>query len=165
MQIGGCWIITTINAQRFPCFFRFYQALAQFFLHRFFHRGIAILRALHGRVKLGLITNGLSCLQHEKIAGSGLAPFFDAMVVAGDIGMAKPDPKVFHTLLERLQVTADQAVMVGNSVTSDIGGAQGVGMKAILIHRGEIHGADDSIRPDLIIEDLMAVREYLHIES
>ena len=55
--------------------------------------------------------------------------------------------------------------MVGNSVTSDIGGAQGVGMKAILIHRGEIHGPDDTITPDLVIEDLMSVREYLQAES
>ena len=133
--------------------------------HVLFDDTLPILRALAGRVKLGLVTNGLSCLQHEKIAGSGLAPFFDAMVVAGDIGIAKPNPKVFHTLLERLHVTADQAVMVGNSVTSDIGGAQGVGMKAILIHRGEIHGPDDTITPDLVIEDLMSVREYLQAES
>ncbi len=132
--------------------------------HVLFNDTLPILQALAGRVKLGLVTNGLSCLQHEKIAGSGLSSFFDAMVVAGDIGIAKPDPIVFHTLLEQLHVTADQAIMVGNSVTSDIGGAQGVGMKAVLIHRGEIHGADDSITPDRVIEDLMSVRDYLQAE-
>jgi putative hydrolase of the HAD superfamily len=129
--------------------------------HVLFDDALPILQALRGRVKLGLITNGLSCLQHEKITGSGLAPWFDGMVVAGDIGMAKPDPRVFHALLDQLDVTPDQAVMVGNSITGDIGGAQGVGMKAVLIHRGEIHGPDDSIQPDLVIDNLMALKEYL----
>ncbi len=129
--------------------------------HVLFDDTLPILNALHGQFKLGLITNGLSCLQHEKIAGSGLAPYFDTMVVAGDIGIAKPDPRVFHTLLEQLNTTPEKAIMVGNSVTGDIGGAQGVGMKAILIHRGEIHGADDSITPDFEIETLMSVRDIL----
>jgi len=130
--------------------------------HVLFDDTLPILEALHGRVKLGLITNGLSCLQHEKIRGSGLAPFFDAMVVAGDIGIAKPDPRVFHSLLEQLNVTPDQAIMVGNSITGDIGGAQGVGMKAILIHRGEIHGPDDTIQPDLIITELTRLIDHLN---
>lgn len=132
--------------------------------HVLFDDTLPILQALHGRFKLGLITNGLSCLQHEKIKGSGLAHFFDAMVVAGDIGVAKPDPSVFQVLLDQLQVTPDEAIMVGNSVTGDIGGAQGVGMKAVLIHRGEIHGNNDSITPDLVIENLMSVMDYLEAE-
>lgn len=132
--------------------------------HVLFDDTLPILNALHGRVKLGLMTNGLSCLQHEKIDGSRLAPYFDAMVVAGDIGVAKPDPKVFHALLDQLRVAPEDTVMVGNSVSGDIGGAQAVGMEAILVHRGEIHGADDSIVPDLIIEDLMAVMDYLEGE-
>ncbi|MCP4456122.1 MAG: HAD family hydrolase [Planctomycetes bacterium] len=129
--------------------------------HVLFDDTLPILEALHGRVKLGLVTNGLSCLQHEKIAGSGLSHFFDAMLVAGDIGVAKPAPIVFHTLLGQLDVTPDETLMVGNSVTSDIGGAQGVGMKAVLIHRGEIHGADDRIQPDVVIENLMSIMDCL----
>lgn len=133
--------------------------------HVLFGDALPILNALHGKVKLGLITNGLSCLQHEKIDGSGLAPFFDAMVVAGDIGLAKPDPRIFHALLDQLQTQPDQALMIGNSVTSDIGGAQAVGLKAILIHRGEIHGADETIQPDLVIDNLMALMDYLRAEA
>ncbi len=129
--------------------------------HVLFDDTLPILDALHGKFKLGLITNGLSCLQHEKIAGSGLAPYFDAMVVAGDIGVAKPDPRVFEAVLTQLNITANQAIMVGNSGTGDMGGAQGVGMKAILVHRGEVHGADDSITPNWVIDDLMAVKDTL----
>ncbi len=110
----------------------------------------------------GWSPTGLSCLQHEKIDGSGLAHFFDVIVVAGDLGIAKPDPRVFDALLDPLQVTADEAVMVGNSVMGDIGGAQNVGIKAVLIHRGEIHGQDDSIIPDRTIADLSELTDYLN---
>jgi putative hydrolase of the HAD superfamily len=120
-----------------------------------------VLQSLGKTHKLGLITNGLPCLQREKIAGSGLGHYFDATVISGDVGKAKPDPMIFQTLLEKLDTQPDQTLMVGNSVAGDIGGAQGVGMKAILIDRGDIHGSDDSIRPDGIIESLTELTKYL----
>ena len=119
--------------------------------HVVFDDARPLLNQLQGRFKLGLMTNGLSCLQREKITGSGLAPYFDAMVIAGDVGVSKPDARIFHALLRQLQVTPTQAIMVGNSVKGDIAGAQAVGMKAVLIHRGRVHGADDSIIPDHLI--------------
>ncbi len=122
--------------------------------HVLFPGTLPVLQALHGHFKLGLITNGLSCLQHEKIDASGLRPYFNAIIVAGDIGFAKPDPRAFQILLKDLQVSPHNALMVGNSVQGDIGGAQAAGIKAILIDRGKIHGADDTITPDLVIHQL-----------
>lgn len=125
--------------------------------HILFADALPVLEALHGRFKLGLITNGLSCLQHEKIEASGLAPYFDAIIVAGDIGIAKPDPRAFQALLETLQVAPEAALMVGNSVQGDIGGAQAVGIRAVLIHRARIHGANDAITPDLVVHQLTSL--------
>jgi len=128
--------------------------------HRLFDDSLPTLNRLKRRFRLGLITNGLSCLQREKIRGVHLGPFFDAVLIAGDVGAAKPDPRIFHALLERLQVRPDQAIMVGNSVQGDIGGAQAVGMGAVLIHRGRVHAPDDSIIPDLTIDNLERLLEY-----
>ena len=122
--------------------------------HVLFDDSAPLLEQLKGRVKLGLITNGLSCLQREKISGSGLARYFDAIVIAGDVGLAKPHPRIFHTILDALQVAPEETCMVGNSVKGDIGGAQSVGLRAILIDRGDIHGPDDSIKPDGVISHL-----------
>ena len=44
--------------------------------------------------------------------------------------------------------------MVGNSVKGDIGGAQSVGLRAVLIDRGDIHGPDDTVEPDGVIDHL-----------
>lgn len=129
--------------------------------HVLFDDSVPLLELLKGRVKLGLITNGLSCLQREKIAGSGLARYFDAIVIAGDVGQAKPHPRIFHHLLDTLQIGPAEACMVGNSVKGDIGGAQSLGMRAILIDRGDIHGPDDSIEPDGVISRLGQLPEVL----
>ena len=133
--------------------------------HVLFDDSVPLLEQLRGRVKLGLITNGLSCLQREKISGSGLARYFDAIVIAGDVGRAKPHPRIFHRLLDALQIGPQEACMVGNSVKGDIGGAQSVGLRAILIDRGNIHGPDDTIEPDGVIDDLGQLPGLLGLES
>lgn len=135
--------------------------------HILFNDTGPVLNRLQGCFKLGLITNGLSCLQREKIEGSGLAPYFDAIVIAGDVGVSKPDARVFQALLHQLHVEPEHAIMVGNSVKGDIAGAQAVGMKAVLIHRGKVHGADDNIKPDYIIHHLDQLLDIIqsHQES
>ena len=74
---------------------------------------LAALRATH---RLGLLTNGASCLQREKLAASGLADHFDAVVVSGDLGVAKPEAAAFHHALDLLGARPEAATMVGDSL-------------------------------------------------
>jgi putative hydrolase of the HAD superfamily len=131
--------------------------------HRLYPEAWSVLEALHGKFKLGLVTNGLSCLQREKLAGVGIAPFFGAIAISGDLGIGKPCPEIFHAVLDSLGVRPDQAIMVGNSVKGDIAGAQATGMKAILIDRGDPHGQDAAITPDAVIRDLTETLDYLGV--
>jgi putative hydrolase of the HAD superfamily len=78
------------------------------------------LKASH---KIALLTNGAPDLQREKIAASGLAPHFNAIAVSGEHGIGKPRGEIFDILLAELGVSADRAVMVGNSLERDIAGA------------------------------------------
>jgi putative hydrolase of the HAD superfamily len=82
---------------------------------------------------MALITNGAACLQREKLAASGLAGHFDAIVVSGDLGIGKPDASVFRHALGLLG--ADHGVMIGDSVERDIDGAHAAGLDAIWINR------------------------------
>jgi putative hydrolase of the HAD superfamily len=86
-------------------------------------------------VPLALVTNGASCLQREKLAASGLADRFDAVVVSGDLGVRKPDASVFRHALSLLGAPADAAVMVGDNLESDIAGARAAGVRAVWINR------------------------------
>lgn len=78
------------------------------------------LKASH---KIALLTNGAPDLQREKIAASGLCGYFDAIAVSGEHGIGKPRAEIFEILLRELGVSADRAVMVGNSLERDIAGA------------------------------------------
>lgn len=84
---------------------------------------------------LGLMTNGAACLQREKLANSGLAGYFDAVVVSADVGAAKPDASVFEHALSQLGAERENAVMVGDSLTKDIDGAIAAGLGAIWVNR------------------------------
>lgn len=110
--------------------------------------------------RLGLLTNGAPDLQREKIAGSGLAGYFDETVVSGEVGFGKPDPRIYETMLSRLAVTADEAVMIGNSLDSDVQGAQAVGMKTVWLNRAA-HPRDDTIIPDHEIASLTELMQVL----
>ena len=56
-----------------------------------------VLDDLRRDFQLGMLTNGAPDVQRTKIAGSGLARYFDEILVTGDIGIGKPDPKPFES--------------------------------------------------------------------
>ena len=86
---------------------------------------------------LALVTNGASCLQREKLVGSGLAEAdFDAIVISGDLGSGKPGREIFAHTLELLGVGADRALMVGDSLERDVEGAEAAGIRGIWLNRG-----------------------------
>jgi putative hydrolase of the HAD superfamily len=91
--------------------------------------------ALAGRYAVALVTNGASCLQREKLAASGLAHRFDAVVAGGDVGIGKPDRAIFERALEAVGAGPHEAVMVGNNLEKDVDGAIGAGLRAIWINR------------------------------
>jgi putative hydrolase of the HAD superfamily len=61
----------------------------------------------------------------------GLAELFDAVVLCSDVGAAKPEAAIFHRALERLQVAASRAVVVGDDEELDIAAARAAGLRAI----------------------------------
>jgi len=116
------------------------------------------LERLQRSYRLALLTNGASDLQREKIAGAGIGSYFEAILVAGDIGIAKPHPCLFETMLDRLNATPAEAVMLGDSQSKDIQGAQALGMKAIWVNR-ENAPRREGITPDLEVTTLTDVPE------
>jgi putative hydrolase of the HAD superfamily len=103
-----------------------------------FPDAVPVLEALHGTRPLGLLTNGEASLQREKLAASGLEPYFDATVVSSEIDAGKPEPAAFAAMLERLD--ASSAVMVGDSLERDIDGALGAGLRAVWVNRNGTDG-------------------------
>lgn len=105
--------------------------------HRLFPETVRVLSALRRRAgyRMALITNGLSCLQREKIAGGGLQPWFDVVTIAGEVGAAKPDLLPFRLTLEALGCAPGEAWMIGNNPEKDIDGARRAGIRPIWLDR------------------------------
>lgn len=112
-----------------------------------------LLTGLSEPYKLGMLTNGAPGLQLEKIEASGLAPFFQTVIVSGEHGIGKPKPEIFQRVLDNLGVTSEEAVMVGNSMERDIAGAQAAGITAVWLR---VAGAEEpaDCHPDHTIDSL-----------
>ncbi|MFP9058897.1 HAD family hydrolase [Natrialbaceae archaeon A-chndr2] len=88
---------------------------------------------LEASYRLGLITNGDPAMQAEKLAALGLTETFEPVVCAGYETAPKPDPEPFEVALEALDLTPEQALYVGNSLTSDVAGAKAAGVPSVWV--------------------------------
>jgi putative hydrolase of the HAD superfamily len=82
-------------------------------------------------MKLGLVTNGLTDTHREKIALLKLEGMFDAVFIADEVGMAKPDPRFFLHACARLEARPDHTLMVGDHWERDVQGARKAGLLAL----------------------------------
>lgn len=90
------------------------------------------IRALHGKMKIALVSNGVSAIQRSRLAKCPLTPLFDAIVISEEVGVAKPDPRLLEIALEKLGCTdRAQAVMMGDSLSADIAAANNAGIDSI----------------------------------
>jgi len=95
-----------------------------------------LLQALRERgVRIGLISDtGITPgrVLRAVMAGDGLLPFFQHCSFSDEVGRAKPHPLPFRHTLESLAVEASLATHIGDLPETDIAGAKGVGMRAVL---------------------------------
>lgn len=120
-----------------------------------------LLRALHGRVTVGIVTNNLTAEQEDKLRHCGMAEFIDFMVTSEAAGVTKPDPAIFRQALDRAGCRPEEAVMVGDSWEADIRGALAAGIGAIWFNRTRRQPPEPA---DLLgdVRCLSAVQRLLH---
>lgn len=110
---------------------------------------IPLLEYLRGKVTVGIVTNHVAAEQREKLACCKLNSLVDFIVCADEVGVPKPDHRIFDVALDRAGCTAEQAVMVGDSWTSDVMGARSVGMRAVWFNPYNEVCLDPMIAPEI----------------
>jgi len=108
-------------------------------------------------VKLGIVTNGFAETHHEKIALLGLTPLFDALFIADEMGMVKPDPRVFALACETLGSTPERTAMVGDRYDRDVSGALELGLFTVLVDVHRIPLIPSAPPPDAIVPTIADV--------
>ncbi len=109
-----------------------------------------VVAGVAARHPIGLITNGPSDIQRLKLEQSGLTGAFGCEVISGELGVGKPDPSVFHGVLEGLAAEPSASVMVGDSWERDVLGGLHAGMSAVWIAGGR---AVPEHRPGVVVVD------------
>jgi HAD superfamily hydrolase (TIGR01509 family) len=115
-------------------------------------------------LKLGLVSNAhfLPALMLEDFERLGLAQYMDAIVTSSQLGVRKPHPAIFERVLAALQVSAEEAMFVGDKMREDVVGPKELGMRAVLTHqfRQEDFG-ESPVEPDLVIGSLAELVPYV----
>lgn len=93
----------------------------------------------------GIITNGDSVQQREKVTALGLDGIFQVVVASGDLGIAKPDPRIFRFAAEKLGVDPGRCAYIGDKRDTDAQAATEAGMTGIWLNRKSLPAPDTTV--------------------
>ncbi len=104
-------------------------------------------------IKMAVVSDAPRLPVWLRICGLGLQHYFDVVVTSDDSGFKKPHAKPFQMAMERLGVTASEALMIGDWPERDMVGAKGVGLKTVFARYGDTVGTEHS-GADYDIDDI-----------
>ncbi|MEZ4985057.1 MAG: YjjG family noncanonical pyrimidine nucleotidase [Saprospiraceae bacterium] len=162
-----------LRVQRFAELFHVFEAEPappSLFSKRFLENLVAVSEAYEGipdllatlqtRYRMGIITNGLKEVQRPRLARLQLDRFFDTIVVSDEIGVAKPQEAFFQYALDQIGVIPKTEVLViGDSLHSDILGAQQFGIPTCWVSHGKTNETD--IQPTFTVAQVHDIMDLL----
>lgn len=113
-----------------------------------------MMRYVHQKYKMGLITNGKTDIQYGKMDRLGIRNQFDFILVSEEAGVKKPDVKIFNMAIEKLNLSPEQCLYVGDHPINDIEGASKAGMKTIWFEVNQPWSDEVRTSPDFTIKHL-----------
>jgi putative hydrolase of the HAD superfamily len=116
--------------------------------------------------RLGIISNAGDDEDVQQLVDQArIRPFFDEILSSAALGIRKPNPRIFDTMLSKLKVKPTRAAMVGDTLGADILGAQNAGLFSIFLTRRAATPANranlDTIQPDAMIDSLSDLPDLL----
>ncbi|CAM3904576.1 Pyrimidine 5'-nucleotidase YjjG [Vibrio aerogenes CECT 7868] len=124
-----------------------------------------LLESLYGRVKLGLITNGMVHLQSQRLEKHQVRHFFDHVVISEAVGKAKPDPAIFDYAYQQMgQPDKSKVLMVGDNVQSDILGGSRFGFMTCWLNPAQ-DAVPENIVVDYQIQHLSELHDMLSVSA
>ena len=130
--------------------------------HCFLAGAEEMLAALHGKYHLYIASNGTTSVQNGRIASAGIAPLFDEIFLSEALGAVKPQKEFFDACFAQIpDFDPAQAIIFGDSLTSDILGGINAGIKTCWfnLHRQD---ANPDIKPDF---EVLELSEFVKLVS
>ena len=122
--------------------------------HWFMPGAEALLKELYGKYRLFVVSNGNLSVQDSRIASAGIAGYFEEIFISQKIGFDKPRKEFFDACFARIPgFDRERAIIVGDSLTSDIQGGINAGIKTCW-YDPRVKTPREDIRPDYRITAL-----------
>lgn len=120
-----------------------------------------LLETLYGRYELYIVSNGCAAVQDSRIGLAGIGGYFKGIFVSERVGADKPSKEFFDRCFGTMEgFSRERAIIVGDSLTSDILGGINAGIRTCWFDPKGKPGRDD-IRPDFVISELMQLPALL----
>ncbi len=114
------------------------------------------------KIKIGILTNGVYVPMLDKFVRLGIDRRIDYLVTADMTGTDKPDPRAFEFILNKLEVSANESVMVGDDVIADIKGGNEAGLKTVFVNRKTVRTENSpKVEADLEITHFDQLKSWL----
>ena len=115
---------------------------------------LEVCRELSGRAALYLVTNAVASVQRSRLSASAIAPYIAGAFISEEAGAAKPEKAYFDYVLARIPgITRENCLLVGDSLSSDIRGANNAGLPCCWLNAKHLP-RPDGLRIDYEIDDL-----------
>ena len=122
--------------------------------HYFIDGAVEMLQALYGSFHLYLATNGTASVQKSRLKSAEIEPFFEQIFISEELGCNKPETAFFERCFAAIpDFKKEEAVMVGDSLTSDILGGIRAGIRTVWFNK-DLNESSGEIRPDHTIKAL-----------
>jgi len=117
---------------------------------------------LKEHVKTAIISNGSVESQRGKIKHTKLDELFEVIIISDEVGVGKPDPKIFELALNKLDVPPENALFMGDRLDKDILGCQNAGIRGIWYNPNNLIN-NTEIKPFAEIHDFAEILEYINL--
>ncbi|WP_417428696.1 YjjG family noncanonical pyrimidine nucleotidase [Halpernia sp.] len=144
-------------------------ALSQKFENQFLDEIIAFNEVVPGSIEildylksknymLHIITNGFHEVTHRKIDGAKLTKYFETVTSADEVGVRKPNPKIFDFALKLANAEKEESILIGDDWIADFLGAQNYGLDVIFF---DVFKEKQALNDIKRIENLIEIKDYL----
>ncbi|MHC2833940.1 putative hydrolase of the HAD superfamily [Bacillus sp. F9_6S_D1_P_5] len=121
---------------------------------------IHFLNHIKSHFKIGIITNGSTHRQTAKIINTNLNNYFDTIIISEEVGLSKPDKRIFELALNKLNVQSENTLFVGDDLEKDIAGSQNANIKGIWFNPHRITNKTE-IKPYSEIDTFDSLLSYI----
>ena len=126
--------------------------------HFFIPGALEAVQALHKKYRLFLASNGTASVQHRRLTDTGLYAYFEQVFISQALGCNKPSREYFQACYDRIpDFQPEKAIMVGDSLTSDIQGGINGGLRTVWVN-------PEQKKPGTIVPDF-EIRHISELEA